>query len=221
MAGPAWSRTPLNPKRATNPYGANSVCEAFGYQMPEWARHDPDAPPGSLREASMKSLSLSRMADVTLYLPAGFGTGERHQLLVVHDGGDYLHYAAIGEVLDNLIHRGVIPPVVAALTHPENRLVEYADDPRHAAFLAEELVPSLEAELPLVGQPRAGASWAPASARWRRCRAAARYPGYFGRLLLQSGSFARTDGPCPRRQGALWRPGAGLRRPLHAPRLRR
>ena len=196
----------LNPKRATNPYGANSVCEAFGYQMPEWARHDPDAPPGSLREASMKSLSLSRMADVTLYLPAGFGTGERHQLLVVHDGGDYLHYAAIGEVLDNLIHRGVIPPVVAALTHPENRLVEYADDPRHAAFLAEELVPSLEAELPLVGQPRGRCLMGASFGAVASLSSAARYPGYFGRLLLQSGSFARTDGPCPRRQGALWHP---------------
>ena len=35
-------------------------------------------------------------------------------------------------MLDNLIHRGDIPPAVVALVRPFERLVEYADDPRHA-----------------------------------------------------------------------------------------
>jgi enterochelin esterase family protein len=35
---------------------------------------------------------------------------------------------------------------------------------------------------------------------------AQRHPGTYGRLLLQSGSFARSDGQCPARTAALWHP---------------
>ena len=66
-------------------------------------------------------------------------------------------------------------------------------DPRHAAFVVEDLVPALEARLPIDPRPGArglmGASFgavAALSTAWK-------YPGEFGRLLLQSGSFAFTD----------------------------
>ena len=32
---------PLNPRRAHDPFGANSVCSTEGYQIPEWAGPDP------------------------------------------------------------------------------------------------------------------------------------------------------------------------------------
>ena len=54
-------------------------------------------------------------------------------------------------MLDNLVHGGVMPPVVAAFVQPGERLVEYADDPRHAAYLTDELVPRLEADFGAVG----------------------------------------------------------------------
>ena len=53
-------------------------------------------------------------------------------------------------VLDNLIHRLEMAEIVVAFTNPPDRLVEYADDEPHARFLAEELVPWLETEFPLV-----------------------------------------------------------------------
>ena len=44
----------------------------------------------------LTSEALGRPAHTTLYLPPGFDTAStaRYPLLVVHDGGDYLHYAA-------------------------------------------------------------------------------------------------------------------------------
>jgi enterochelin esterase family protein len=69
---------------------------------------------------------------VSVYLPARFRRNRRYPLLVVHDGGDYIQYAAMKIVLDNLIHRLEIPDVIVAFTYPENRLVEYANDERHA-----------------------------------------------------------------------------------------
>ena len=83
--------------------------------------------------------------------------------------------------------------MIIALTHPEKRLVEYANHEPHARFLTEELVPFLESELPLLKAPKhrglMGASFgavAALSTAWR-------YPGFYGRLLLQSGSFAFSD----------------------------
>ena len=134
-------------------------------------------------------------------------------MLVVHDGGDYLRYSALQTVLDNLIHRLEIPPMVVALTTSTDRLAEYADDAGHARFLAEELLPELEARYPLRREPAQrglmGASFGAVASLATACR----YPGRFGRLLLQSGSFAFTDiGPRPPRPGV--RPGGGVRQPL-------
>ena len=199
---------PLNDRHASHPFGANSVCEAAGYAEPRWVVSDPDVPAGRLVEFELESAALGRTTTTSVYLPAGFTTdGDgRYPLLVVHDGSDYLAYASAATVLDNLIHRGDIPPAVVALVRPFERLVEYADDPRHAEHLTAELVPALENELPLVATPAGrcliGASFgavASLSAAWRA-------PGFFGRLLLQSGSFAGAGTGCRRRPEPLWRP---------------
>ena len=198
-----WIEDPLNPLRARDPFGANSVAHGDGYAVPEWVRPDPEARPGTLREHVIASKALGRDARVTLYLPARHRPGRRAPLLVVHDGGDYLTYSSLKTVLDNLVHRLEIAELVVALTHPGDRLVEYADDPRHAKFLVEELVPWAESAAAIEPDPATrglmGASFgavASLSAAWR-------YPGRFGRLLLQSGSFAFTDIGASRRGPAF------------------
>lgn len=188
-----WVRDPLNPHFARDPFGANSVCQGEGYAEPEWSQENTETRPGSIEELSFSDSPWGDTRYVSLYRPARFRSSRRYPLLVVHDGGDYLRYSALKTVLDNLIHRGEVMPLVVALTHPVNRLSEYPNDPRHAAFIVDRLVPYLESELPLYGTPAArclmGASFgavASLSVAWR-------HPGFFGSLLLQSGSFAFTD----------------------------
>lgn len=188
-----WIMDPLNPRVARDPFGANSVCHGEGYEVPEWTLPDPEARAGTIDELRLHSQLLGGTRRVALYLPARFRRRRRYRLLVVHDGADYLRYAALQTVLDNLIHRQEIAPLVVALTVPEDRNTEYAADERHAGFLATELVPELERRLPLIPEAGArglvGASFgavAALSAAWR-------YPDFWGRLLLQSGSFAFSD----------------------------
>lgn len=188
-----WILDPLNPAQAEDPFGANSVCEAHGYQRPEWTLPDPAARAGRLDELSIASRQFGDSRRVTLYLPARFRRTRRYPLLVVHDGDDYLRYADLQCVLDNLIHRLEIPALVVAMTQSPDRLREYAGDTRHAGFLAEELLPALAAQLPLIDNAASrglmGASFgavATLHAAWER-------PGAFDRLLLQSGSFAFSD----------------------------
>ena len=45
-----WIEDPLNPNRARDPFGANSVAHGTGYQVPEWIHPDPEAPHGTIDE---------------------------------------------------------------------------------------------------------------------------------------------------------------------------
>ena len=184
---------PLNPKLSHSPFGAISVCFTFGYITPEWTAPDPDAPPGELTELLVESRALQRGCQVTLYLPARFSRNASYPLLVVHDGGDFLQYAAAKIVLDNLIHRGEIAPAVTAFLHPKDRLVEYANSPAHARFLTHELLPHLQTEFPLIpdrsGRILLGASFGAVAALSTAYAA----PRAYGSLILMSGSFVSAD----------------------------
>ena len=199
-------RDPLNPLLAHDPFGANSVCQGAGYVEPEWAATDPEARPGRLEAIHVPARQLGAAErPLTLYLPARFRETRRYPLLVVHDGDDYLRFASLKAVLDNLIHRNEVAPMIVALTQSPDRLREYAADERHGRWLADELVPWLAARYPLLpgagDRGLMGASFgavAAFAAAWLR-------PDRFGRLLLESGSFAFTD-IGPSRRGPAFAP---------------
>jgi enterochelin esterase family protein len=199
-----WVKDPKNPHQAEDPFGANSVLQSDGYVEPPWTRFDPAARPGSLEPFVLRSKALDAEKRGHVYLPARFRRSRVYPLLVVHDGGDYIRYAAMKTVLDNLIHRLEIPEFIVAFTDPGDRLVEYANDERHARYLTEELVPDLAARLPLRDRPEArclmGASFGAIAA----FSTAARYGGFWGKLLLQSGSFAFTDIGQKNRRGPVF-----------------
>lgn len=210
-----WIQDPLNPNRARDPFGANSVAHGAGYRIPDWIQHDPRVAPGRMDELSFDSATFGRRS-FGIYLPRRFRATRRYPLLVVHDGHDYLRYASMGTVLDNLIDRLEIPDMVVAFTSSPDRLVEYAGDERHARYLTDDLVPHLERLFPLDGQPQTrclmGASFgavAALSTAWRR-------PGFYGRLLLQSGSFAFTDIGDRNHRGPLFDPVVAFMNQLRA-----
>jgi enterochelin esterase-like enzyme len=184
---------PLNDVIAHDPFGANSVCQGAGYRRPDWSQHDPESRTGTIVGAKVPSKAFGEDRDIQVYLPARFRRNRRYSLLVVHDGNDYLQFAALGNVLDNLIHKLEIPPLIVAMTQSPDRLKEYAADDRHAAFIVEDLLPFMASHYTLIDEPQArgimGASFggvASLHTTWR-------YPGVFGCALLQSGSFAFSD----------------------------
>lgn len=188
-----WVHDPLNPQIAPDPFGGNSVVRSQGSTSPDWAIRTPEVPAGQVTRFQIHSKAFGDQRDVGVYLPAAFRTYRRYRLLVVHDGDDYLRFSQLSTVLDNLIERLEIPPLVVALSNPRQRLVEYANDPRHARHIVYELIPALQARYPLINEPSGrclmGASFgavASLSTAWR-------HPEVFGSLCLQSGSFAFTD----------------------------
>ena len=184
---------PLNPKLSHSPFGASSVCFASGYITPEWTFPDDNAAAGELTELVVNSRAMQRDFSLTMYLPARFRRTESYPLLVVHDGGEFLQYAAMKVVLDNLIHRREISEPIVAFLHPKDRLVEYANSPEHARFLAHDLLPKLEAAFPLQGN-RSGRGLLGASfGAIASLSAAYRSPHRYGSLVLMSGSFVSAD----------------------------
>jgi enterochelin esterase family protein len=146
---------PLNGVLAHDPFGANSVCQGDGYVRPPWTLHDPDARTGTLETHEIESGAFGAKRRIRVYLPARFRRNRRYPLLVVHDGSDYVQFASVVTVLDNLIHNLEIPPMIVALTQSPDRLKEYAGDERHAKFICEELLPVMVARYPLIDEPRA------------------------------------------------------------------
>ncbi|HSA80807.1 MAG TPA: alpha/beta hydrolase-fold protein [Geminicoccaceae bacterium] len=184
----AWINDPLNPEIATDPFGANSVCRAFGYVTPVWSEPNPSAPAGQIEELSLPSAAFGGERLVRAYLPAGFGKDRRYPLLIVHDGDDFVAHAGLATILDNLIHRGDIPPVIAALSQAHDRVAEYTGGSGHEDFVALDLLPALRARLPLREDP-GGVVLIGASLGAVASLSTAWHAGMVGGLVLLSGSF--------------------------------
>lgn len=184
---------PLNDATATDPFGANSVCKGYGYERPAWSLEDPESRLGTIAGMRIESKAFGEKRDIQVYLPAGYRNSRTYPLLVVHDGGDYVRYADLKVVLDNLVHRQEIPPMIVALTQSPDRLLEYTGHDQHARFIGEDLVPALTEKFPLLDDYRSRGLMGASLGAVASLHTASLYPNLFGQLLLQSGSFAFSD----------------------------
>jgi enterochelin esterase-like enzyme len=184
---------PYNPRLARSPVGDCSVCGGPGYAVPDWATFRPETEPGELVDLQTHSAAQGRDNRVTMYLPARFESSVPYPLLIVHDGGDYLDYASMKLVLDNLIHDKKLAKIIVAFTHPGERLTEYPDDPDHAQWITRELLPRLETEFPLLAAPSGRCLMGTSFGAVAALSTAVRFADVYGSLLLQSGSFLYSD----------------------------
>jgi enterochelin esterase-like enzyme len=197
---------PDNPRLSRSPVGDCSVCYGPGYAVPDWATVHVDTKRGTLTELQVHSRTQARDNRITLYQPAGLDTSERYPLLVVHDGGDYLGYASMKIILDNLIDDGRLAKIIVAFTYPGERLTEYPDDLDHAEWLTCELLPELEKRFPLLATPAARCLMGTSFGAVAALSTAVRFPRSYGSLLLQSGSFLYSDPAVKHGEGSHFDP---------------
>lgn len=183
-----WILDPMNPNRAGDPFGQNSVAMTFGYVPPEWSR-DRGAPRGRMEDLKVESLVFGQNRNERVYLPNDYDIKKKYPLVVIHDGGDYDEYADLTISLDNLIDSGDIPSLIAILIQADDRMSEYPNGRRHARYVAGELLQAMTENYSI--SPRAedrillGASLGAVAS----LVTAFRFPGVFGGLILKSGSF--------------------------------
>ena len=200
-----WMRDPLNPDRAFDPFGSNSVCGMPGYSDPEWSKTDPQTRGGSLESFVIPAGSYGDDREIQVYLPREYRPEKSYPLLICHDGRDYQRFSSIITVLDNLIYRHEVMPIIVAFTNGVQRNIEYGANPQQADFIVKDVLPALESRYKISkgahNRGLMGASFGGVTSLYT----AWKYPGIFHKMLLQSGSFAFTDiGEHGR--GELWDP---------------
>jgi enterochelin esterase-like enzyme len=142
-----WQLDPFCPNQVDNGLGdSNSYFVAGDFHEPLELQWISDVPHGRVEEIEFSSKLLANTRRVHIYLPAAYDNEghRRFDALYVHDGGEYLERAKMVNVLDNLIAEGDIPPLVAVMVDPVNRMGEYWVNDHYLEFLSSELLPEIE-----------------------------------------------------------------------------
>jgi len=145
---------PLNPRTVQAYAGPRSEI-----RMPFWVANpevDDEATvaAGELIAETVMSQALGGPRRVWFYLPPGYpstalGAGAAttdtlYPVVYVLDGANYVEKMAVPRVLDRLIARKAIPPVIAVFSEPGDRQEEYTRNPKWRTFISSELVPQVD-----------------------------------------------------------------------------
>ena len=163
--GAIWTLDPSNPLQVMSGFGPNSELRMPTYKYPEETIRRPDVARGTLTDAvKTKSAKLGYDVNYRVYTPAGYSKENPHRLPVVYvtDGHEYAADAmgSMVVVLDNLIAAKSLQPTIAVFIDPrdpatgENRRASlYLQNANFAAFLADELVPTIDAAYRTLASP--------------------------------------------------------------------
>src|SRR5215212_10752257 len=191
-----FHKDPFNARVFASGFGREqSVAEGPRAPREEWIAVRPEVPKGRVEQTTFTSTLLGTTRDVWIYTPPGYDTlarrGDGLPLLLTFDGGEYVSSIPTPTILDNLLAARRIAPMVAVFVgSPEGqRDAELGANPRHAEFVATELVPWARSKYRLAASPArnvvAGSSLGGLAAAF----VAYRHPELFGNVLSQSGAF--------------------------------
>jgi enterochelin esterase family protein len=186
---------PLNPRRCPTTFGGYGAESSY-VELPDagvltWKSPTEGLRRGKVEEKVIHSGILKSEERVWVYTPAGFKkNGSRYPVLVLFDGDRNVRW--IPKILDILIARGKLPPMVAVMTDqsvPSIRRDELPCNPRYADFLANELMPWARQNYYATAQPErtivAGSSFGGLASVF----AGLKHPEVFGNVISLSGSF--------------------------------
>ena len=142
-----WMVDPYCPNNIENGIGEQNSSFVVGdLRDPPELEVNASVPQGHVQEFEFESEVLHNKRRVYVYLPPGYDDrpGERFPVLYVHDGGEYLTRARLPTILDNLIHNQEIPPLMAVMVDPIDRIREYWANEDYARFTETELIPHID-----------------------------------------------------------------------------
>jgi enterochelin esterase family protein len=145
LDGENWQLDPLNPNRVVGQTGPNSELIMSAYETPpELVPSVGKIPSGTLSTHTLDSNYLNQTRTFFVYVPSSQLIGEQMPTVYVNDGSDYLNLIDTPAILDNLIAKKLIPPVVAVFIPPISENDEYSLDSTYLDFLSKELVPMVQ-----------------------------------------------------------------------------
>lgn len=156
-----------------------------------WIKEDLTSLKGKIERFKIYSEILKEERDISIYTPSGYTEkGKPYGVLVLNDGFEYLNILSAQNVLDNLISKKEIPPIISVFINAsKDRSENLKCNDNFTKFLACEVMEyirdkyniSSEAENNVIGGYSLGGLEASYTAL--------KYPNVFGNVLSQSGSY--------------------------------
>ncbi|WP_342525989.1 alpha/beta hydrolase-fold protein [Chryseomicrobium sp. FSL W7-1435] len=148
---------------------------------------------GKIEERTFYSDALQEDMTLLIYLPATYSPLYKYSLLIASDGKDYFQLGRISRVADELLAEEEIENLIIVGIPYENVKVRRTNyhpngdnNKAYMRFLAQELVPYLDAEFPTyqigMGRGLIGDSLAATVSLMTACA----YPHTFGKVILHS-----------------------------------
>ena len=196
----SWLLDPANPHQQWSGFGPNSELRMPAWVFPAETVRDPAVPAGAFTpNLTLQSARLGYPVHYRVYTPAGYGDSATLPVVYVTDGHEYSddRLGALRIVLDNLIADGRAAPVIAVFADPREvgnhannrRALQYVDNPDFAAFLAEELVPVVDAAYRTQPDREGRVILGTSLGGLFSAYLGTRYPEVFGKLAIQSPAF--------------------------------
>jgi len=187
-----WILDPRNPYTVSGGFGPNSELRMPAYEPPTEIIPQNAIPHGRLVDTTFSSSALGNSRPVRIYLPPGYDQSSSGcPLVLFHDGLDYITLARATDVMDNLIHDGRIPPLIAVFVPPVNRTAEYAgssiDD--YARFIARTVIPAIDGSYRTLQNPASRAVIGSSNGGNIALYLAMTYPDVFGNAGAQSSNI--------------------------------
>ena len=139
-----WIFDPKNPRRSPGGFGDNSELA-----MPDYI----DAPEilyysgilhGSTFDTTFYSPQLANSRMIRVYMPPGYdpASTDSYVVAIFHDGSDFINLAKAKNILDYLIDKKFIQPVIAVFIPPVDRNAEYGGGKKneYSEFIANNLM---------------------------------------------------------------------------------
>ncbi len=167
LDGENWILDPANPVVVKRSLGDNNVLTMPKFVTTDESDTRADLAHGTVSDnLTIASQNLGYDVNYRVYTPAGYDQLKDLPVVYAVDGNDFVDpdMGKMPAVLDNLIAGGRLQPVIAVFVdarqpgHPENNRREQeflANAPSYAAFIAQELVPAIDAAYRTNAQPDA------------------------------------------------------------------
>ncbi len=173
-----------------------SLCVLPNAPPQRWTEPASDVAAGEVQAHRVTSKRLGNQRRIYVYTPPGYERGSGpYPLVVLFDGVDYVSGIPTPTILDNLIAHKRVPPTIALMIDPVDRLGELGLGEAFTEVVAREIVPFVQRRYGATADPSAvvvgGFSAGGVAAVW----SAFCYPDVFGNALAQSDArFPRSDG---------------------------
>ena len=192
-----WILDPNNPHQQLSGFGPNSELRMPAWVYPQETVRQPGVPQGTYgANQTLASTNLGYSITYRVWTPAGYDGSVPLPVVYITDGHEYAADAmgAVRVVMDNLIHEERMEPAIAVFVDPrvggQNRRQEqYVQNPAFAAFMAEELVPVIDAAYSTRADRDSRVILGTSLGGLFSAYLGILHPDVFGRLAIQSPAF--------------------------------